>query len=279
MKQLTIASSLVALLVGGSALAQTAQPDNAAAQDYCADGFVASSAPQSGAMTKEQTGQMADREFTAMDRNSDGRVSFAEFSTCMSRAASGLRPATGTNGRSTQSDAAFNTADANNDGKLNSQEYLSAAEREFGQQSAASSPDAVPVYFIWVPASAVAEPSHSGAPGAATTANATAGSTQSGANGAATPENQAAAHAAMGFDNQDGNGDGAVTKAEWQAGNSGISPDLVELHFKLLDANGDNAITKEEYAAKWTARFNQAQQAQGSAAQGESVPVWVLYVY
>ena len=261
MKRLTIASSLVALLIGGGALAQTAQPENTAAGDYCANGFVASSASQNGAMTKEQTQQMADREFAAIDRNSDGRLSLAEFSSCMSRAASDLRPAGTDDDRSAESDAAFNTADANTDGKLDSNEYLAAAEKEFKQQSAASNPDTVPVYFIWVPASAVRT------------------AAQPGSNDAATTANQAAAHAAMAFDNQDGNGDGAVSKAEWHAGDAVISPDLVELHFKLLDANGDNAITKEEYAAKWTARFNQAQQAQGNAAQGESVPIWILYVY
>jgi len=259
LKQLTLASSLIVLLMGGGALAQTPQSQNAAKSDYCSDGFAGSAAPQNGMMTKEQVHQMADHEFAAMDRNSDGRVSPIEFSSCIARAGSGVRPAEIKGGKSTEADAAFHTADANSDDELNSREYLAAAEKEFGQQSAASGPDAVPVFFIWVPASVIAAPARSGSQDAATTAD------------------QAAAHAAMAFEHQDSNADGTVSVDEWTTRNSGISPDLIETHFKLLDANGDGVVTKDEYAAKWADRFNKAQQAQGSA-QGDSVPVWLLYV-
>lgn len=51
---------------------------------------------------------------------------------------------------------------------------------------------------------------------------------------------RAAAHAAMAFDNQDN--------------------------------NGDNAVTKDEYAAKWTARFNQAQQGARQRGPGRDRP-------
>jgi Ca2+-binding EF-hand superfamily protein len=283
LKHLTIASSLFALFVGG-ALAQTAQPQdsanqpqnsaaqqqnagtqqqNAAAPDYCANGFVASSTPQNGTMTKDQIRQMSDREFSAMDRNTDGRLSLAEFASCMARAGAGIHPVYYDGNQSAERDAAFNTADTNSDGKLDTQEYLAAAQKEFQQQSPAGDSETIPVYFIWVPTSALMQ-------------------ARSGPDETSVTANQAAAYSATGFDNQDANGDGSVSKAEWQGGSAGVSPDVVEQHFKILDANGDGVVTKDEYAAKWADRFAQAQQAQnmqGNAGQGESVPVWVLYVY
>jgi hypothetical protein len=159
-------------------------------------------------VTKEQIQQMANQEFTAMDQTSDGQLSPAEFSSCTTRAALALQPVSGNGGKGPQSDAAFKKAD----GKLDTREYLAAAEKEFMQQSAASHPQDVPIYFIWMPATAVPAMASSGGDDAAMTPN------------------PAASRASIAFGNQDNNGDGAVAADEWHASNAVINPELLEMH-------------------------------------------------
>lgn len=272
MRLATLSVSLAALLVATGAFAQPAadqppvtQPQAAAAGDYCADGFVSFELAQSGKVGKNEATQIAQHEFTSIDKDKDGRLSPQEFAECMILAAGALqRP-----GAHPQRDShsAFKAADANDDGTLSPQEYLAAAEREFREQlaAAAANDGQVPVYqFIWMPApdvAATAQPWH-------------------GAGAAPASESEAASHATLSFDRRDQNGDSGLTSTEWQAINPVITPEVVTLHFSLLDDNKDGFVGKDEYVAGAVNRFDRAANAQQRTTPQETeVPVWILYVY
>ena len=303
MRSTTLSASLAALLVATGAFAQQAteqqsatqpqaaqqqgampraseqqpgqqQQQKAATGDYCTDGFVSIKLTENGRVSKDEAAQIADHEFTSMDKDKDGRLSPEEFAECMMRAAGGLQRTGGQTQRDSQSDvAAFKAADTDSNGALSPQEYLAAAEREFREQlAAAAANDAqLPVYqFIWVPA-----------PVAAAAAAAQRGH---GAVAVSASASEAASHATLSFDRRDQNGDSGVTPSEWQASSPAITPEVVALHFSLLDDNKDGFVGRDEYVAAAANRFDRAangQQAnaQRTTPQEDEVPIWILYVY
>jgi hypothetical protein len=299
MRSTTLSASLAALLVATGAFAQQAteqppatqpqaaqqqgampraseqqpgQQQAAATGDYCTDGFVSIKLAENGKVSKDEATQIADHEFTSMDKDKDGRLSPQEFAECMMRAAGGLQRTGARTHRDSQSDmAAFKAADTDGNGTLSPQEYLAAAEREFREQlAAAAANDAqLPVYqFIWVPApvaAAAAQQGHGAAPASAS-------------------ESEAASHATLSFDRRDQNGDSGLTPTEWQANSPAITPEVVALHFTLLDDNKDGFVGKDEYVAAAANRFEKAANAQQANAQRtapaeDEVPIWILYVY
>ena len=299
MRYTTLSTSLAALLVATGAFAQQAtaqqpavqpqaaqqgampsgraqhaeqQQQMAATGDYCTDGFVSIKLAENGKVSKDEAAQIADHEFTSMDKDKDGRLSPEEFAQCMMRAAGGLQRTGGQTHGDSQSDmAAFKAADIDGNGTLSPQEYLAAAEREFREQLAAvAANDAqLPVYqFIWVPAPVAAAAAQQG----------------HGAVAASASESEAASHATLSFDRRDQNGDSGLTPSEWQANSPAITPEVVALHFSLLDDNKDGFVGKDEYVAAAANRFDRAangQQAnaQRTRTQEDEVPIWILYVY
>ncbi len=324
--KILMTTTAATLALGATALGATAFAPAAQALDrqpgYCGESWVTVDTDNNGRVTRSEALAALDVEFSAIDANSDDAISREEYRECVTSNryrdedqikgdGSAGQSASGSDSQSTSQstsgsasadksdrsasaadeassipmqskgkkdaiqaayDDAFGHADRNQDERISLEEYARTSGDVYSDahRDAATAPEPVTLrrYLILVP-----QPVQMSADGSQVRIREMA-------------RDEAAARAAHRFGALDRDGDGMLTRSEFNAEvTAGLSPSLAEKHFEAMDADGDGEMTREEYRQARGADIERAREAvqawdrpqtleEGDAMEQEAVEAW-----
>jgi Ca2+-binding EF-hand superfamily protein len=301
-----------------SATAQGGMSGSAAS--FCEQGWSKADQDGDGNVTREEIDALARAEFQEIDADGDGEITQSEFDDCMSSIREARMQAGQDDGGMQTDDAmasdqqqgaaagagerdeqAFTAADRDQDEQLDTQEYgqavaeaysgmqqgdqqgagqqagqqqagqqqtgqqqtgqQQAAQQQTGQQQDGQSPQLLVLrQYVLVPTDQVSDQQLR-----------------------QMSQDELGAQAGRAFEDMDRDGDGRITKEEWQQAErgSGLGDQQRQQSFQSLDQDASGGVSEEEYRQSTVQAFTETQQrgtgqTQTAARDGEGVPV-IIY--